>query len=79
MQEKSRELPYCLKARALIYAHLSRFDLPENTLLHDKNVVVKKCPMLINELINIASSLVQAENANYLPKSNKLEKLTSYF
>ncbi len=37
LQEKNREPPLCypysVKARALIHAHLSRLDLPENTLL----------------------------------------------
>lgn len=36
LQEKIKEIPYSLpysiKARALIHAHLSRLDLPPNTL-----------------------------------------------
>ena len=72
MQEKVRERPfsdpYSLKARALIYAHLNRVDLPPQTLLNDKNVIIGKCPFLINEMINTATNLIAAVSANYVPK-----------
>lgn len=72
MQEKTRERPfsdpYSIKARALIYAHLNRMDLPANTLQKDKNLVISKCPFLINEMINTDINLIAAVNANYVPK-----------
>ena len=72
LQEKTRELPfsapYSIKARALIHAQLARMDLTDN-LEKDKNVVVKKCPFLINELVNSAANFAQAANSNYVPKS----------
>jgi translocation protein SEC63 len=37
---------YSIKARALLYAHLSRMKLPSNSLEIDKLYVVKKCPYL---------------------------------
>ena len=74
MQEKTRERPYSdpysVKARALIYAHLNRTDLPPNTLFKDKNTIISKCPFLINEMINTESNLIAAVNANYVPKGS---------
>ncbi len=72
LQEKVREQPYAspysVKARALIYASMARIDLPANTLLKDKNTVVKKCPFLLNEMINSASTLIGMCNNGYIPK-----------
>lgn len=60
--EKNRERPlyykYSLKARALIHAHLSRIPLNLETLDQDRMVVVKKCPHLIQEMINCISQLI---------------------
>ncbi|CAF1011511.1 unnamed protein product [Brachionus calyciflorus] len=78
LQEKIRELPfsapYSIKSRALIHAHLSRMEL-KPTLEKDKNVIVKKCPFLINELVNSAANFAQAVNANYAPKNFHAPKL----
>lgn len=80
LQEKIREIPYSapysIKARALIHAQLSRLPLTSQTLEKDKNVIIKKCPFLLNEMVNLASNFAQAVNANYAPKSrfNFLEK-----
>lgn len=72
VQEKIREQPYSylfsIKARALIHAHLLRVDLPADTLLKDKVVVVKKAPFLINELVNVVSNLVANANQPGMPK-----------
>jgi translocation protein SEC63 len=74
LQEKIREppfsYPYSIKARALIHAHLQRLDLPPQTLVKDKNLIVKKCPFLINEMVNIVGNIVNAVAANYVPKSS---------
>jgi len=62
LQEKNREPPLCypfsIKARALLQAHLSRLELNPNTLLKDKNRMIKKCPFLINEMVSVAAQLV---------------------
>ncbi|CAH8533122.1 unnamed protein product [Schistosoma turkestanicum] len=44
--------PYSVKARALIYAHLERLELPPNTLYVDKQYIIKHSPRLIDEMIN---------------------------
>lgn len=44
--------PSSVKARALIYAHLERIDLPPKTLHLDRQYIVKNCPRLIDEMIN---------------------------
>lgn len=45
-QEKVREqpycYPYCVKARVLMYAHLARANLPENTLEKGNNQALVK-------------------------------------
>ncbi|RNA03877.1 translocation SEC63-like protein, partial [Brachionus plicatilis] len=78
LQEKIRELPYSapysIKARALIHAHLSRLTLSD-TLTKDKNYLIKKCPFLINEMVNIAVNFAQAVASNYVPKNFPAPKL----
>ncbi|KAH8858082.1 Translocation protein SEC63 like [Schistosoma japonicum] len=44
--------PYSVKARALIYAHLERLELPANTLHIDRQYIIKHSPRLIDEMIN---------------------------
>ncbi|CAH8612440.1 unnamed protein product [Schistosoma haematobium] len=44
--------PYSVKARALIYAHLERLELPANTLHVDRQYIIKHSPRLIDEMIN---------------------------
>lgn len=71
LQEKLREIPFSylfsIKARAMIHAHLLRMDLPADTLLKDKNVIVKKAPFLINEMVNVVSNLVAS--TSQMPKN----------
>lgn len=61
--EKNRERPLCykysIKARALIHAHLSRIPLNPETLDRDRMYVIKKCPALINEMINCVVQLIK--------------------
>ena len=59
--------PYSIKARTLIHAHLARLPLSPN-LTKDRNVIIKKCPFLLNELVNCCSIIIGAINANYFPK-----------
>ncbi len=67
IQEKTKErpfqLPYCLKARTLLHAHLQRLNTLSNDLEKDKRYVVKKAPYLINEMINIEAQLVAMGHA----------------
>lgn len=71
LQEKIRELPYSapysIKARALIHAHLSRLSLSPN-LTKDRNILIRKCPFLINELVSTTANFAQAVMSNYFPK-----------
>jgi translocation protein SEC63 len=72
LQEKIREFPfsciYSIKARALIHAHLLRLPLPAATLQKDKNVIIKKCPFLINEMVNVVSNIFATISQNGAPK-----------
>jgi translocation protein SEC63 len=60
--EKNRERPLCftysIKARALLHAHLHRTPLNPETLDKDRQYIVKKCPYLIQEMVNCVSHLV---------------------
>uniref|UniRef100_A0A5K3FZM8 SEC63 domain-containing protein n=1 Tax=Mesocestoides corti TaxID=53468 RepID=A0A5K3FZM8_MESCO len=44
--------PYAIKARALIYAHMLRLDLPPKSLSVDKQYIIAQCPRLLEEMIN---------------------------
>jgi translocation protein SEC63 len=72
VQEKIKEVPYSfpfgIKARTLIHAHLLRMDLPADTLAKDRDIVIKKSPFLINEMINIVSNLVATANSPGAPR-----------
>lgn len=67
--------PYSIKARALLYAHLARYDLPAETLLKDQLYIVKKCPQLIQEMVNTASQLVAWQKFQRVPKEPRLESV----
>uniref|UniRef100_A0A1I8GJ51 J domain-containing protein n=1 Tax=Macrostomum lignano TaxID=282301 RepID=A0A1I8GJ51_9PLAT len=62
VNEKNKEppfcLPYALKARVLLHAHLSRLDLNPNTLEVDRRTVVCKCPALLQEMVSLSMQLV---------------------
>ncbi|KAM4694567.1 translocation protein SEC63 homolog [Discoglossus pictus] len=49
--------PYSLKARVLILAHLSRMQIPE-TLKEDQQFILKKCPALLQEMVNVICQLI---------------------
>ncbi|KAL5965425.1 hypothetical protein TSMEX_006835 [Taenia solium] len=44
--------PYAIKARALIYAHMLRLELPPKSLFIDKQYIIAQCPRLLEEMIN---------------------------
>ena len=84
LQDKIKEAPfsypYSLKARALLHAHLTRIELPADSLDKDRNLIVKKSPFLINEMINIIGNITNACNSNYAPRGvhpPRLETLES--
>ncbi|GFG30385.1 hypothetical protein Cfor_05840 [Coptotermes formosanus] len=62
LSEKNRERPLCfmysIKARALLHAHLHRIPLNPETLDKDRQYIVKKCPYLIQEMVNCVSHLI---------------------
>nr|XP_006123304.2 translocation protein SEC63 homolog [Pelodiscus sinensis] len=49
--------PYSLKARVLLLAHLARMKVPE-TLEEDQQFILKKCPALLQEMINVICQLI---------------------
>ncbi|PIK34673.1 putative translocation protein SEC63-like, partial [Apostichopus japonicus] len=58
---KNKEQPFCqpysVKARILLYAHLARNDLPPKTLDQDRLLIVQKCPVLVQEMVNSANQI----------------------
>jgi len=79
LNEKNRERPLCfgysIKARAFLYAHLSRMSLPPTTLEIDKNYIVKKCPVLIQEFVQCVSQLTMLALAGKISRSPSLDTL----
>ncbi|TRY99183.1 hypothetical protein DNTS_001981 [Danionella cerebrum] len=57
---KKKEPPFCypysLKARVLLLAHLARMVVSDN-IEEDQRFVVKKCPALLQEMINVGCQL----------------------
>uniref|UniRef100_A0A8C8S3B2 SEC63 homolog, protein translocation regulator n=1 Tax=Pelusios castaneus TaxID=367368 RepID=A0A8C8S3B2_9SAUR len=69
--------PYSLKARVLLLAHLARMKIPE-TLEEDQQFILKKCPALLQEMINVICQLIimarSREDRNFrLPSLGTLE------
>ncbi|CAF3624233.1 unnamed protein product [Adineta steineri] len=79
IQEKTKErpfqLPYCLKARTLLHAHLQRLTTLSSDLEKDKAYIVKKAPYLINEMINIEAQLVAMGHAGRLRNAPRLDTI----
>nr|KAG5706886.1 hypothetical protein BaRGS_021392 [Batillaria attramentaria] len=79
IQEKNRERPLCfpysVKARVLLHAHFQRLILNENTLEIDQAYILKKCPYLINEMINICASLVAMAMSGRVHQPPRLETI----
>ncbi|XP_052280964.1 translocation protein SEC63 homolog [Dreissena polymorpha] len=77
LDEKNKERPLCfgysVKARALLHAHFARYEVPPQSLKIDQMYVLKKCPALVNEMINILSQLVASAMARQRP--NELPRL----
>ncbi|KAL5010504.1 hypothetical protein ScPMuIL_012809 [Solemya velum] len=81
LDEKNKERPLCyaysVKARALLHAHTQRLQLPANTLELDCQYILKKCPYLLNEMVNNIAQLVAGAAArgttNHMPRLETLE------
>ena len=67
LREIQREMPYIRKARALIYAHLSRVPLPQQTLEQDRRYIAKKCPLLVGEMVSMVSQMCMARILYNIP------------
>uniref|UniRef100_A0A8C3ZUJ0 Translocation protein SEC63 homolog n=1 Tax=Denticeps clupeoides TaxID=299321 RepID=A0A8C3ZUJ0_9TELE len=63
---KKKEPPFCypysLKARVLLLAQLARMDVSED-LEEDQRFVVRKCPALLQEMINVGCQLTMMANS----------------
>ncbi|KAG8307407.1 secretory subunit, partial [Homalodisca vitripennis] len=77
--EKNKERPLCylysIKARALIYAHLSRMQLNPLTLDKDRMYIVRKCPYLIQEMVNCVSQLIMMGYARRVHRVIRVETI----
>lgn len=77
--ESNKERPLCyaysIKARALIFAHLSRLKLPPTTLELDKLYIVKKIPTLLQEFIQCITQLTLLSLIGRAPRTPTLESL----
>ncbi|KAF4522074.1 hypothetical protein B566_EDAN004057 [Ephemera danica] len=78
--EKNKERPLCyyysIKARALLFAQLSRLTLPPESLDEDRMYVVRKCPYLIQEMVSCVSQLIilaYAKRISRLPTVETIE------
>ncbi|XP_071954693.1 translocation protein SEC63 homolog [Antedon mediterranea] len=67
--------PYSVKARTLILAHLKRYLLPPSTLEIDKDYIVRKCPMLIHEMVSTAGQIVIYKHIGRVKHEPKLESI----
>ncbi|XP_054261954.1 translocation protein SEC63 homolog isoform X2 [Macrosteles quadrilineatus] len=79
--EKNKERPLCylysIKARALLYAHLSRMVLNPLTLDRDRMYIVRKCPYLIQEMVNCVSQLIMLGYARRVHRVIRVETIES--
>ena len=67
-KEKPLCFGYSVKARALMFAHLSRIPLPRMTLHQDRLYIIKKCPYLIQEMISCLSQLILLAHAGRIAR-----------
>lgn len=79
LNEKNKERPLCfpysIKARALLHAHFSRIALPQATLLKDLELILKKSPALVREMINIVGQLMYFAKHGRVSSPPKLETM----
>ena len=74
-KEKPLCFGYSVKARALLFAQLSRIPLPLNTLHQDRLYVIKKCPFLIHEIVTCISQLILLAHAGRIGRLPTLDTI----
>ena len=72
-KEKPLCFGYSVKARCLIFAHLSRIMLNKHTLHQDRLYIIKKCPYLIHEMIQCISQLILLAHAGRIARLPSLD------
>merc|ERR1719418_169575 len=81
LQLNNKEKPLCfgysVKARALLFAHLSRIPLPKHTLHQDRLYIIKKCPYLIQEMVSCLSQLILLAHAGRIARLPSLDTVES--
>lgn len=59
--QTTKDAPFCnvysVKARVLMHAYLERTPMPAIETRDDMRNVIKKCPALVNNMVNTLSSL----------------------
>lgn len=68
--------PYSIKARALIHAHLSRLELPRDTLKPDLDLILRKSTFLIQEMVSCVVQLIamaKTGRASNMPRLETVE------
>jgi len=74
-KEKPLCYGYSVKARSLLFAHLSRIALPPNTLHKDRLFVIKKCPYLLHEMVQCVSQLILLAHAGRIGRLPSLDTI----
>jgi len=79
LNEKCKEVPLCrmysVKARAILHAHLSRIELNPDTLDKDRQIIVQKCPYLIQEMVSCVNQLIMLAYARRISKLPTIETI----
>ena len=74
-KEKPLCFGYSMKARSLLYAHLSRIPLSPNTLHPDRLYIIKKCPFLVQEMVTCISQLILLAHAGRIGRLPSLDTI----
>merc|ERR1719244_1583933 len=72
-KEKPLCFGYSVKARALLFAHLSRIPLAKHSLHQDRLYIIKKCPYLIHEMVSCISQLILLAHAGRIARLPSLD------
>merc|ERR1711981_203042 len=74
-KEKPLCFGYSMKARSLLFAHLSRIALPPLTLHQDRLYIIKKCPFLVHEMVTCISQLILLAHAGRIGRLPSLDTI----
>ena len=69
--------PHSVKARTILNAHMHRVSLPPKTLEIDRQYIIRKTPMLLQEMVNIFVQLLFLYFQRRVPNKVKLVSLES--